>query len=296
MKATLASLAAERVVVLDGAMGTALMDRGLEMGECTERWNEERPDAVRDIHRQYVSAGADVIQTNTFGANVLALARHNLADQADSINRAAVAVAREAAGDEALVAGNIGPSGRLREPLGDVSESELEDGFARQAATLVEAGVDYLSVETMSDLGEALCALRAVKRVTDLPVAVCMTFDRRPKGWFTMMGDSPGACVRRLADDGAAAVGANCSTGSRQMVELCPELVAEADVPVIVKPNAGLPELVAGKTTYRQVPDAFARDIARMVSCGARAVGGCCGTDAQWIEAIVRVLGAEDGQ
>lgn len=292
MSPGLSALLSEGVTLLDGAMGTALMSRGLPDGEPPECWNLRRPEVVREIHAAYIAAGSAVVQTNTFGANPHALARHGLAESLEEIVAAAAQVAREAAGTDALVAGNMGPSGRLLAPLGDATELALEDGFSRQASALAAGGVDYLSIETMMDLREAVCALRGARRATDLPVTVCLTFDQRPKGFFTMMGDRPADCARRLVAEGAVAVGANCSIGSGPMIELCALLVEATDVPVIVKPNAGLPEVEDGQAVYRQDPEEFAQDLTAAVEIGAGAVGGCCGTDERWIAALSEALKA----
>lgn len=294
MAVSFEALLAERVVLLDGAMGTRLVARGLPAGSAPERWNLERPEEVLAVHSSYVAAGSDVIQTNTFGANPLALARHGIEGLMVEINRAAVALARQAAGIGCLVAGNIGPSGRLLAPVGDLSIAEATACFRRQAEVLAEAGVDYISVETMIDLAEARCALCAVREATDLAVSVCLSFERRKRGHFTLMGDRPQEAMRILAGEGAVAVGVNCSLGSADVLQLVPELLAgSGSAPVIVKPNAGLPELVEGRTVYREEPLEFARNLLAAVERGARAVGGCCGTDERHIAALRDRLGTQ---
>lgn len=291
MTRTLIEHLRDGVVLLDGGMGSELIGRGLPAGMPPETWNLERPDAVQAVHAGYVAAGSGAVQTNTFGASPVALARHGLAVRMVDINRRAVEIARAAAGPEVLVAGDIGPSGELLAPLGPATPADLSASFARQAEVLVDAGVDYLAIETMMDLNEALCALRGVRSVTDLPVTVCMTFERRKRGFFTLMGNPPPDCARLLAEEGACAVGANCSIGSADMVDLCAELLAASPVPVVTKPNAGLPDVVDGHAVYRQTPEDFARDMAAMVRSGVRAVGGCCGTDARFIAALATALG-----
>lgn len=300
MRESIEDLLARRVVLLDGGMGASLIARGLETGRSPELWNLERPDDVRDIQASFVAAGSDVIQTNTFGGNPFILEKHGLDGQTEDINRAGARIAREAAksareaaGEDCLVAGDIGPSGLMLPPVGDADPATLEEGFARQAAALAEGGVDYISIETMMDLGEALCALRGAKRgAAGLPVTVCLTIDHKKRGFFTMMGQRPGDCMQALAEAGAVAAGANCSIGSDAMVELCPQLVESAPVPVIVKPNAGLPEMSVDGPVYRQEPADFARDMAAMACAGARAVGGCCGTDDRFIAALKAELEA----
>jgi len=294
MSAGLARLWCEPTVLLDGGMGSALIARGLTAGGCSELWNVERPDDVLAVHAGYLAAGSVAIQTNTFGGSALALASHGLASEMEALNRAGACIARRAVEKHGaagrIVAGNIGPSGRFLPPVGDADPDELTDAFAAQAAALSAAGVDYLAIETMIDIEEALCALRGARRATDLPVTVCLTFEKRPRGFFTVMGNSLQKAARILADAGADAVGANCSIGSDAMLEACPLLSEASPVPVIVKPNAGLPEMKDGRPAYRQSPEDFARDVAAMARLGARAVGGCCGTDELFIAALAKEL------
>lgn len=299
MRRSIVELLAEQVVLLDGAMGSALMARGLRAGACPELWNLERPEAVVEVHAEHLRAGSRVVQTNTFGASRIALARHGQADAVESINRTAVRLARDAMerpgaggrpGDDRYVAGNIGPSGVFLPPVGKADVGELEDSFAEQAACLEAAGVDYLSIETMSDLREASCALRGARRAARLPVTVCLTYEARKRGFFTLMGDRPELACRTLVDEGAAAVGANCSVGSAALLELAPLLVEASTVPVICKPNAGLPEIQDGRPVYRQRPEDFASDAVAMARRGVRGVGGCCGTDKHFLAATARAL------
>jgi len=278
------------VVLLDGGLGSQLIARGLTSGTAPERWNIERPDDVRAVHESYVAAGSDAIHTNSFGGNPFVLEKHGLADQLEAINHAAARLAREATGSERLVAGDLGPSGLLLPPVGTADVGVLEEGFGRQASALAEGGVDYIAIETMMDLEEALAALRGAAAATSLPVTVCMTFDRKKRGFFTMMGNRPAVCVERLAEAGAVAVGANCSVGSEDMLELCGLLLEASEVPVIVEPNAGHPEMEGGRAVYRQTPEDFAADVAEMARRGARVVGGCCGTDDRFIAALKREL------
>ncbi len=313
MRTSLAELFDKGVVLLDGGMGSSLIARGLESGRPPETWNLERPDDVREIHAAYAAAGSAVVQTNTFGGSVFTLKKHGLDKEMEEINRAGARIAREAVeasgaagakGARALVAGNIGPSGEMLSPVGVIKPAELVDGFARQAAALAEGGADYISIETMIDLKEAICALKAVREATDLPATACLTFEKKKRGFFTLMGNQPGDSMKALADEGALAAGANCSIGSDAMAELCSLLVgssakpASSAPPVIVKPNAGLPEMEGSRAVYRQEPADFARDGAAMVRLGARAVGGCCGTDARFIAALkseLDKLSGEDG-
>jgi methionine synthase I (cobalamin-dependent) len=281
-----------RVVLLDGGMGTALMKAGLQPGTPGELWNLENPDAVRGVHAAYFEAGSDVAQTNTFGGNPERLKSYGLSDRFEEINAAAVRLAREAAGPDRLVAGNIGPSGKFLPPVGDAVPEALEEGYAAQAEVLARSGADYIAVETMMDLKEALLALLGVRRgAPDRPVSMCMVFEKKKRGFFSPMGDKPGDAARALADEGADLVGANCSMGSAQMREMAASMVLEGGAPAVMKPNAGLPETVGAQTVYRQAPEDFAADVLAMTEAGARVVGGCCGTDERFIAALHRALG-----
>lgn len=284
-------------LLLDGGMGSALIDRGLQGGGSSELWNLERPDDVRAIHAGYLAAGCDVIQTNTFGGSAPALARHGLENKIDEVNRTGARLARDEAeihaarhGTRPLVAGDMGPSGLLLPPVGDADRGELRDLFAAQASSLAEGGADYIAIETISDREEALCAIRGARQATSLPITACLTFDFKPRGFFTLMGNKPADSMKVLADEGVMAAGANCSIGSAQMIELLSLLLKEAQLPVIVKPNAGMPELVGDRAVYRQSPEDFAADGVKMVQSGAAAIGGCCGTDHLFLQALARSL------
>ncbi len=294
---SITELVKKKVVLLDGAMGTAMMARGLTPGAPGECWNLERPDDVRAIQAAYAAAGSDVIQTNTFGANRFRLEYHGLTDRLEEINQAAARLAREAAGEERLVAGNLGPSGVFLPPVGDGDPLAMEEAFACQAGILAKAGVDFISIETMIDLAEARIALKGARRgAPGLLVSVCMVFEKKKRGFFSPMGNRPEDAARTLTDEGADLVGANCSMGSGEMREMTLEFIAGAGVPVIMKPNAGLPELEGNRTVYRQEPRDFAADVMAMVGDGARAVGGCCGTDDRFIRVIREALDSLQGK
>jgi methionine synthase I (cobalamin-dependent) len=279
-------LVRERVVLFDGASGTMLMARGLPSGEVPERWNVERPEVVQEVHRAYFSAGSDVVQTNTFGGNRFKLRDKNMEKDLIRVNEAAVKLAREICPPGRFVAGDVGPSGKLMAPFGPHDAKEMEEGFAEQGRILVEAGVDLISIETMFNLEETLAALRGIRGVTDLPIFVSMSFDRKPKGFFTIMGNSPEACAKAIQENGADVLGSNCQLGSEDMADLTREIRRWAKVPLIAQPNAGSPILRKGVTIYEQPPDAFADDMLRIVEEGARVVGGCCGTTPLFIERV----------
>ncbi len=282
-------LVATRPVVTDGAWGTQLQERGLPPGACPDAWNLEHPERVEEVARAYVEAGSRVIITNTFGANKFALQRHGLGEEVVAVNRAGVEISRRAAEGKAHVFASMGPSG-LMLMMGQVTSEELHAAFCEQAHALAEAGADALVVETMSDVEEAKLAVAAARQ-TGLPTVACMTFDSGAQRDRTMMGTTPEQAVEVLVAAGADVIGSNCGQGIDGFVALARRLRAATDRPIWLKPNAGLPELVDGKTVYRQTPEEFAALVPELVEAGADFVGGCCGTSPQFIEAVCRVVG-----
>lgn len=288
-------------VLLDAALGSALRARGLAPDEPPERWNLERPHEIARLHVAHLAAGSEVIQTNTFGANRIVLSQHGLAPHLAEVNATAVRIARDAVAAAmvdghapAWVAGNLGPCRVRLPPAGDADPRELEDAFAEQAEILLAHGADFLAIETMTDLREAVCAVRGARRVTDRPVTVCLSFDSTADRFVTAAGDAAEDVPKILADVGATAVGSNCGGGSGDLATLAPVLLAASPVPVIVKPSAGPPEWQDGRAIYRQDPAEFARDGRRAVRLGVAAIGGCCGTDERFLRALRRAL-AEPG-
>jgi len=274
-------------IITDGAWGTELQARGLGPGQCPDAWNLEHPDRVEAVARAYVEAGSQVILTNTFRANRLALARHGLAEKTVEINRAGAEISRRAAGT-ACVFASIGPSGRML-MTGETTEEELAEVFAEQARALAEGGADGIVVETMSDLTEARIAVRAA-RATGLPVVASMVFDSGRNRDRTMMGVTAEQAARGLSEAGADVVGANCGQGVAGYVEICRRLRAATDRPVWIKANAGMPELVGGVPVYRTTPEEYAAWVPALVEAGASFIGGCCGTNPEFIRAIRRML------
>ena len=282
-----------RVLVGDGAMGTALQAAGLAPGGCPEAWNLERPEPVEAVSRSYREAGADLLTTNTFGGHPHKLAAYGLDARCAQINRAGAACARRAAGEGALVLGSFGPAGALLEPYGELSADDARRGFAAQAEALAEGGADALLVETMIDLAEATLAVRAAA-ATGLPVLATMTFDATPRGPYTVMGVDVPRAAAGLAEAGAAVVGTNCGTGPEPMVEIVAALSAEAGLPVLVQPNAGLPEVTGGEVRYPTGPEAFAAYVPAFVEAGAAIIGGCCGTTPDHVRALVAAVRAAE--
>jgi 5-methyltetrahydrofolate--homocysteine methyltransferase len=286
-------LAAKRVVLADGAMGTSLFARGLESGGSPELWNLERPDQVRAVHRGFVDAGSDLLLTNSFGANRKRLALHGAQDRVAELNQAAARLAREAgdaAGRPVLVAGDIGPTGEIFAPVGTFTTAEGEAVFAEQAAALAEGGADLLWIETISSAEELAAAVAGAAK-TGLPVVATMTFDTRGR---TMMGLTCEAAMR-LRDDLAVrpvAFGANCGTGPAQLVESVLGLsrAAVAGDALVAKGNCGLPHYHDGEIRYDGTPEIMADYACLARDAGARIIGGCCGTTPQHIEAMGQAL------
>lgn len=283
-------LAGKRTVIFDGAMGTMLMAAGLKAGESPELWNLERPSIIVEIHRKYYEAGADAVHTNTFGGNAVKLADKGLSGKAEIINAKAAELAREACPGGKFVAGDMGPTGKLIKPLGDLEIEEAEEAFFRQAQALVKGGADVISIETMFSLEEALAALRGAKRLGHVPVIAALTYNRTKKGFFTVMGEGVSQAVSAFENAGADVIAANCTLGSRDMIDLTGDLRAATARPLLIQPNAGKPSSVKGVTTYHQTPAEFAQDGKRIREAGANMVGGCCGTSPDFIKELARAL------
>jgi methionine synthase I (cobalamin-dependent) len=278
------------VRVLDGAWGTQLQARGLPAGACPERWNTEHPEAVEAVARGYVEAGSDVILTNTFGGNRFVLAAHDEAGRAAELCEAGAAISRRAAGEAVKVFGSIGPTGKIV-MTGEVAEDRLAAAFAEAAEALAWGGADAFILETFNELAEARIALRAVREAAaELPVVVSMTFASGPEKSRTMMGNSPAELAGMAEAEGAAAVGANCGVGPDNYVGVARLLAEATDLPVWIKANAGLPEMVRGRVRYPMGPEQFAGAVPALIEAGARFIGGCCGTGPDHVRAIRKAV------
>jgi len=289
--ASIFDLLATRPVLFDGAMGTELMKRGLPQGVCPEEWNVARPDALKEIHRSYFDAGSDAVSTNSFGANRIKLASYGLESRCRELNRAAAELAGAVRPPGRFVIGDVGPTGKFLKPQGEFEESEFEAAFADQAAALDAGSVDFFLVETMFDLREALCAVRGIRGASALPVFVSMTFNRTRRGFFTLMGDSVRRCVEAFEALGVPVIGTNCTLTSSDLADCVREMRALTTKPLIAQPNAGKPEVGAGDAVVYSQPAAdFARDVPKLVASGARIVGGCCGTDPEFIRQAAAAL------
>ena len=280
-------------ILADGAMGTMLFASGLQFGDPPEAWNISHPDVVRRIHRGYLDAGSRIVMTNTFGGNRLRLRLHGLDGRVSELNRTAAILLRaevDAAGGHALVAGDVGPSGEIMEPLGTLAEDEATDVFAEQAAALIAGGVDVIWVETMSHLSEIEAAIRGARQASaTIPVIATMTFDTRG---HTMMGVSPERAARALLEAGADAIGGNCGNGPDELLPVIEKMRAVApDAVLVAKSNAGMPELVDLRAVYRADPPTMAAAGAGFQAAGARIIGACCGSSPAHLAAMADAIG-----
>jgi len=285
-KPTILDLIKNRIVVLDGAMGSLLIDQGLPPGDPPDFWNISNPEKVQKIHKSYFDAGSDVVFTNTFGSSMLKMMAYKHGNSIEDYNKKAVELAIEICPEHGYIAGDIGPCGGFLPPVGTTTGEEFYNNSLEQAQYLSEAGVDFFVVETMVDIEEAEAAVRAIKEISKLPILASITYKKTKRGYFTIMGNSVEHCVKVLEEAGVDIIGANCTLGSDQMIDLVPVLRKETNLPISVKPNAGQPQLIDGKTIYNATPQDFARDILAMIEAGANVVGGCCGSNPEFIRKI----------
>ncbi len=277
------------ILIADGATGTLLWDYGLAPGQPPESFNLTHPEILEEIARQYLDAGADIIQTNTFGGSPARLSLFGLDDKTEEINRNAVVAARKAAQGRAYVAVSCGPSGKILKPYGDTDPEEIYAGFVRQIKALVDAGVDAISVETMTDLTEATLAVKAAKAVSpSTSIMAAMTFDSTPKGFFTIMGTSIEDAARKLEKAGADIIGSNCGNGIENMIQIAKEFKKHTRLPIVIQSNAGIPEVRDDQPVYPETSQFMAVKSRELISSGVSIIGGCCGTTPEHIRAIRR--------
>lgn len=276
-----------RIMILDGATGTELQKRGMPKGVCPELWAAENPSVIMEVQREYVRAGSNVVYTCTFGGNRIKLEEFGLGDRTVELNRRLAQISREVVGSEGFVAGDLAPTGQFIRPLGDRSFEEIVDVYKEQVQGLLDGGVDFFVIETMMDIQEARAALLAVKESCDLPVCVSMTFNEDGR---TLTGTDPVTALITLQSLGANAVGCNCSTGPQAMLEVVRKLKPYARVPLIAKPNAGLPKLVDGCTWFDMEPEEFAGYVKAFAEAGVNLLGGCCGTSPAYIKRVKEQL------
>jgi len=277
-------------MVSSGAVGTMLQSQGLPPVTTFEEYNLSHPEAVAEIHSAYCEAGAEMIGTNTFGANPLKLKKAGLADKAYRLNYEGARIARKAAPKDIFVFAAIGPSGEFLAPLGEIAPEEMYEVYKSQIRALVEGGVDILSLRTFTDLEELKIALRAAKENAKLPVIASMTFDLGQKGFRTMMGVDVKASVEGMVEAGAEVIGSNCGRGMEEMVPLMKEMRNYYQGNLTAQPNAGLPQLIEGKARYTQSPEEFASWVPSLLEAGVNLIGGCCGTTPAHTRKVVEAI------
>ena len=277
-------------LISDGATGTYLQSHGLEPGGCPEELNVSRPDLVRGMAAEYFEAGADMVLTNSFGGSKFMLGKYDHGDKVGEFNRLAAQHARSVAPPGRYVAGSVGPTGEFLQPLGEVGEAEMLDAFVEQITALEEGGADAILVETMTAIEEASLAIKAARENTDLTVMATMTFDKGPRGFFTMMGVTPERAVKELQDAGAHVVGTNCGNGIEAMIEIAAEMRAATDGNLLVHSNAGIPAIRKGQIVYPETPEWMAERFKAIADSGITIFGGCCGTTPTHIEALHKAV------
>ena len=284
-------IAKGKVLVSDGAWGTFLQKKGLTPGECPEVWNITRPDDVLDIAQSYIDAGADMIETNSFGGNLYKLKNYGLEHLVFKLNKAAAEISRKAAGTDHLVLGSVGPTGKLL-LMEEVTEDELYNAFKEQSEALEAGGADAIVIETMTDLEEARIAVKAAKENTACEVICTMTFDKILSGEFrTMMGISPKEMTEVLVEAGASVIGANCGNGIADMIGIVKEIrQVNTSIPILIHANAGLPHYCNGETTFPESPTDMASRVKEIIAAGATIIGGCCGTTPDHIFEVRQVV------
>jgi 5-methyltetrahydrofolate--homocysteine methyltransferase len=281
------------ILIADGAMGSLLMARAKDLikGKCPEFINLSRTDILEEIARLYLEAGADIIQTNTFGGSPLKLSAYNLQDQTEEINRAAVQAVRKVVDGKAYVSASCGPSGKMLKPYGPVEPEEMYQNFLRQLKAIIEAGVDIICVETMTDINEATLAVKAAKSISpNIPVMATMTYDKTPRGFYTMMGVSVEKAARELEAAGADIIGSNCGNGIENMILVAQGYKKFTSLPLIIQANAGLPVVKDDAVVYPETPEFMAEKSKELAAAGVSIIGGCCGTTPEHIRVIGQTI------
>jgi 5-methyltetrahydrofolate--homocysteine methyltransferase len=291
MTETILEIVGKRTVLLDGGMGTELMKNGFSQGECPEKWNIDKPEIIKAIHQSYFEAGSDVVLTNSFGGSRIKLASYGLGDQCYELNRQSALLANAVKPDGKFVAGSLGPTGKFLLPQGESTEEEFEEAYGLQAKGLADGNVDFLLIETQYDLKEALCALRAARKNSPLPVFVTMTFEKFPRGFFTIMGNSIALCAETLTSEKVPVIGANCTLDSADMADLIKTMRDITPLPLIAQANAGKATLTSqGEVEYSQGLEDYVSFIPQIINNGANLIGGCCGTGPDYIRRMAEIL------
>jgi len=291
MKSILQKLKTNEILIADGAMGTMLFARGLQPGKPPESVNLKTPEILEEIAQAYLDAGAKIIQTNTFGASPLKLSDYGLQDKTEEINRIAVERVRKVVEKKAYVSGSVGPSGKLLKPFGDTEPEDIYKSYERQMKVLINAGVDLICIETMTDLNEATLAIKAAKSISpEIPIMATMTFDETSRGFYTIMDVSIEDAVVGLQKAGADIIGSNCGNGIENMIKIAQEFKNFSKLPIIIQSNAGIPEMKEGKLIYSETPEFFGEKAKELINVGVSIIGGCCGTTPEYIKAIRKTV------
>lgn len=284
-------LSSGEVLVSDGATGTFLQQNGLEPGGDPEEFNAIRPDVVKRMAREYFQSGSDLVLTNSFGGTVYRQSHYGFGDRVAEFNKLAAEHAKSQATEEKFVFGSVGPTGEFIQPLGNVSEEEMYEAFKIQVTSLEDGGADGIVIETMTAMEEASLAIRAAKENTHLTVAATMTFDKGPRGYFTMMGITPEQAAIGLSESGADIVGTNCGNGIDNMIEIAERMRDSTTLPLLVHSNAGIPGIEKGEIIYPESPKFMAERFLQLKKVGVNIIGGCCGTGPAHIKALAKALG-----
>ncbi len=291
MKDILTRLQSGEVLIGDGAMGTMLMERGLKPGECPEAININNPLVLEEIASLYLKAGADILQTNTFGGSPLKLADYNLEDKMEDINKNAVLAVQKVADGKAYVSASCGPSGKMLKPHGDADPDDIYKSYSKQMKVVIEQGVDLICVETMTDLDEATLAIKAARSISSsIPIMATMTFDATKRGYFTVMGVNIEKAAKGLVAAGADIIGSNCGNGIERMIEIATEFKKNTDKPLIIQSNAGLPRMEGDRLVYDESPEFMADRAVKLLDLKVSIIGGCCGTTPEHIAALKKII------
>ncbi|MCQ2509134.1 MAG: homocysteine S-methyltransferase family protein [Lachnospiraceae bacterium] len=282
-------LVSRGTVLLDGATGSCLKAKGMPSNVCVEDWICSNPELLMELQKEYKEAGSQIVYAPTFSANSISLKKHGLENEVERLNTGLVEISRKAVGEGVLVAGDLTTTGELLEPLGDMEEEELFDVYCQQIRALAAAGADLLVAETMLCVAETEVAVKAAAACCDLPIMCTLTVSENGRALF---GGTAVEAVETLQELGAAAVGVNCSVGPEQLVNIVADMKAVAKVPVIAKPNAGLPKNASdGSVYYDMQPEEFASHVDKLITSGAEIIGGCCGTGPAYIRELAKLLG-----
>jgi|TARA_B110000263_G_C15260475_1_gene488595 5-methyltetrahydrofolate--homocysteine methyltransferase len=275
-----------KVLISDGGIGTYLQEHGLEPGGDPEEFNITNPETVRKMAKDYYDSGSDIVLTNSFGGTTFRQKHYGLESKVSELNKQAALITRSQTPKGKFVLGSMGPTGQFLEPYGDISEKDMYAAFKQQAIALAEGGVDGVVIETMTAIEEASIAIKAVSENTDLLIAATMTFDKGPRGYFTMMGITPEVAAVELTKAGAHIVGSNCGNGIANMIEIATKMRNSTDNPILIHSNAGIPSMKSGKIIYVETPEYMVEGFMKLKNIGINIIGGCCGTTPDHIKAL----------